>query len=220
MTSEVTKEFKRVNIPSKPFKLVMPDTKTGGCSILMVGSTRSGKSTALQHILDTYFKKSVGVLFSQSVNANAYKEMNYPHIAKSSCYIPEIIHDMYAINKEIDNHYPFLSIIDDCPLVRSDKELLKLTTIYRNSGLSSIVCCQNLGMLNPTCRSNINFVMLFKLNNTEAIEKTIKTFLRGYLPQGWNYDKKIEWYKAITEDHHFLLIDNLAGTIYRSKIEL
>jgi hypothetical protein len=62
--------------------------------------------------------------------------------------------------------------------------------------------------------------MLFKLNNTEAIEKTIKTFLRGYLPQGWNYDKKIEWYKTITEDHHFLLIDNLAGTIYRSKIEL
>jgi hypothetical protein len=213
-------EFQKVKIPDKAFKLIMPDAKTGGCSILMVGSTRSGKSTALEHILDTYFKKHVGVLFSQSIKANAYKTMNYPNIAKAGCYIPELIHDMYGINKDTENHYPFLSIIDDCPLVRSDKELLKLTTIYRNSGLSSIVCCQNLGMLNPTCRSNINFVMLFFLNNTEAIEKTIKVFLRGYLPQGWNYDKKIEWYKATTSDHHFLLIDNLNGTIQRCKIDL
>jgi len=208
-----------INIPDKPFKLILPPVETGGCSILMVGSTRSGKSTALEHILDTYFKKHIGVLFSQSVKANAYKNMNYPLIVKSGQYIPELIHDMYSINKEINNHYPFLSIIDDCPLVRSDKELLKLTTIYRNSGLSSITCCQNLGMLNPTCRSNINFVMLFKLNNTEAIEKTIKVFLRGYLPNSWNYDKKIEWYKKTLEDYHFLLIDNLNGTIQRCKIQ-
>ena len=209
-----------VNIPDVEFDLKMPDVKTGGASILMIGSTRSGKSTALKYILDNHYKKHVGVLFSQSVNANAYKDMNYPLIAKSSAFVPELIHDMYVINKETDNHYPFLVIIDDCPLVRSDKELLKLTTIYRNSGLSSIICCQNLGMLNPTCRSNINFVMLFQLNNTEAIEKTIKTFLRGYLPQGWNYDMKIKWYKEQTQDHHFLLIDNLNGTIGRCKIDL
>jgi hypothetical protein len=208
------------NIPDAPFLLEMPDVATGGCSILMIGSTRSGKSTALKHIMDKYFKKHVGVLFSQSINANAYKDMNYPLIAKSGAFVPELIHDMYSINKETKNHYPFLVIIDDCPLVRSDKELLKLTTIYRNSGLSSIVCCQNLGMLNPTCRSNINFIMLFKLNNTEAIEKTIKTFLRGYLPQGWNYDTKIDWYKRTTEDHHFIFLDNLAGTIFRCKIDV
>jgi hypothetical protein len=208
------------NIPDAPFLLEMPDVATGGCSILMIGSTRSGKSTALKHIMDKYFKKHVGVLFSQSINANAYKDMNYPLIAKSGAFIPELIHDMYSINKETKNHYPFLVIIDDCPLVRSDKELLKLTTIYRNSGLSSIVCCQNLGMLNPTCRSNINFIMLFKLNNTEAMEKTLKTFLRGYLPQGWNYDMKIDWYKRMTEDHHFIFLDNLAGTIFRCKIDV
>jgi hypothetical protein len=208
------------NIPDAPFLLEMPDVATGGCSILMIGSTRSGKSTALKHIMDKYFKKHVGVLFSQSINANAYKDMNYPLIAKSGAFVPELIHDMYSINKETKNHYPFLVIIDDCPLVRSDKELLKLTTIYRNSGLSSIVCCQNLGMLNPTCRSNINFIMLFKLNNTEAMEKTLKTFLRGYLPQGWNYDMKIDWYKRMTEDHHFIFLDNLAGTIFRCKIDV
>jgi len=207
-------------IADAEFALQLPPEETGGCSILMIGSTRSGKSTALKFILDNYFKKHTGVLFSQSIKANAYKDMNYPLIAKSGAFIPELIHDFYVINKETKNHYPYIVIIDDCPLVRNDKELLKLATIYRNSGLSSIVCCQNLGMLNPTCRSNINFVLLFKLNNTEAIEKTIKTFLRGYLPQGWNYDRKIEWYKQITEDHHCLLIDNLNGTICRTKIDI
>jgi hypothetical protein len=209
-----------VNIPDATFELDLPAVETGGCSVLMIGSTRSGKSTALKFIIDNYFKKHCGVLFSQSAKANAYKDMKYPLIPLSSAFIPELIHDAYVINKETKNHYPFLFIIDDCPLVRSDKELLKLATIYRNSGLSSIVCCQAISMLNPTVRSNINFVLLFQLNNTEMIEKTIKTFLRGYLPQGWNLDKKIEWYKSQTTDHHFLFIDNLHGTIQRCKIDL
>jgi hypothetical protein len=210
----------QTSIPDATFQLDLPAVETGGCSVLMIGSTRSGKSTALKWIIDNYFKKHCGVLFSQSAKANAYKDMKYPLIPLSSAFIPELIHDAYVINKETKNHYPFLFIIDDCPLVRSDKELLKLATIYRNSGLSSIVCCQAISMLNPTVRSNINFVLLFQLNNTEMIEKTIKTFLRGYLPQGWNFDKKIEWYKSQTADHYFLFIDNLHGTIQRCKIDL
>lgn len=210
----------KTQIKDKPFSLTLPPVETGGCSILMIGSTRSGKSTALKHILDRYFKKHLGVLFSQSAKAHAYKDFDYPLLPLCVPYVPEFIHDAFLINKDTENHYPFLFICDDQPLVRADKEILKLCTIYRNSGLSTIFCAQNLGMLSPTARSNINFVLLFKLNNTEAIERTIKTFLRGYLPQGWNYDKKIAWYKAVTEDHHFLLIDNLAGTICRCKIDL
>ena len=202
------------------FKPELPPVETGGCSFLMIGSTRSGKSTALKHIMDNYFKKHLGCLFSQSAKADAYKNMNYPLIVKSAAFVPELIHDCYLINKDTKNHYPFLVIIDDCPLVRADKELIKLSTIYRNSGLSSIVCCQNLGMLNPTCRSNINYVLLFKLNNSEAVERTIKAFLRGYFPQGLTYDQKVELYEQLTQDHHFLFIDNLSGSITRCKINL
>lgn len=210
----------KYHIPDAPFELNMPPVETGGCSILMIGSTRSGKSTALEFIMNKYFKKHCGVLFSQSIKAHAYKNFNFPLLAKGCAYVPEIINDFYRINKETENHYPFLVIVDDHPLVRADKELIKLTTIYRNSGVSSITCIQNLGMLNPTCRSNINFVMLFYLNNTEAIERTIKTFLRGYFPQGWNYDQKIAEYKRLTSDHHFIIIDNLNGSISRSKINV
>jgi hypothetical protein len=208
------------DIVNKEFELEMPDVNTGGCSVLMVGGTRAGKSTALKHILDKYFKTHIGIIFSQSARADAYKDMNYKYIKKSKVYIPELVRAMYKINSERDNYYPFISIIDDCPLVRNDKELLKLATIYRNSGLSSITSVQVIGMLPPTVRANINFILLFKCNNTEATEKTIKAFLRGYLPNGWNYDTKIAWYKKATEDHHFLFIDNLAGTICRCKIKI
>ena len=45
----------KVNIPDMPFEIKMPEKATGGCSILMVGSTRCGKTTALKHILKKYF---------------------------------------------------------------------------------------------------------------------------------------------------------------------
>jgi hypothetical protein len=210
----------RVKIPDGHFQLDLPDEKTGGCSILMVGSTRSGKSTALKHILDRYFKKNVGILFSNSIHAHAYKDMNYPLLAKSGIVCPELVKDAFLINRETHNHYPWLFIYDDTPTVKNDKELLKLLTIYRNSGISGIVCTQSPTLLNPTCRSNFNFVMLFKLNATEQQENVIKVWLRGYFPQGMNYDAKIRWYREATDDHHFIFIDNLAGKVYRCKIDV
>ena len=207
-------------IPDKPFELLMPPVETGGCSILMLGSGRSGKTTALKYILDKYFKPHIGAIFSQSAKAQAYSHMKYANLPLSCAFIPELMNDAYHINKETKNAYPFLWVLDDCPLVKNDKELLKLLTIYRNSGISGIVCVQSPTLLNPTCRSNFTFVMLFKQNTTEQIEQTIKGFLRGYFPKDWKYEDKIEWYRKATEDHHFILIDNWNGTISRCKLNL
>jgi hypothetical protein len=209
-----------VNIPDAPFVLTMPDVSTGGCSILMLGSGRSGKTTALKHIIDKYFKKHVGAIFSQSAKAQAYEHMKYPLLPLSCAFIPELMNDAYHINMETKNHYPFFFVLDDCPLAKNDKQLLKLLTIYRNSGISGAVCIQSPTLINPTCRSNFTFTMLFKQNSTEQIEQTIKAYLRGYLPKGWNYDDKIAWYKSMTENHYFIFIDNWNGTIQRCKIDL
>ena len=209
-----------VNIPDRPFVIHPPDPQTGGCSILMVGSTRCGKTTALKHILDRYFKKHVGAIFSESAKAPAYQHMKYPLLPLSVAFIPEVIRDSYMINKELKNHYDFLYVLDDVPLAKNDKQLLKMLTIYRNSNISAIDCIQSPTMLNPTCRSNFNFVLLFHQNTTEQTEQIIKAYLRGYFPKNWRYEDKIEWYNKATADHHFIFIDNLAGTIQRCKIDL
>ena len=36
---------------------MMPPTESGGCSIAMIGSGRSGKTTALKYIIDNYMNK-------------------------------------------------------------------------------------------------------------------------------------------------------------------
>jgi len=209
-----------VQIPDKPFVLLPPEKETGGCSILMIGSTRCGKTTALKHILDKYFHKHVGAIFSESSKSPAYQHMKYPLLPLSSAFIPELIKDSYLINRELKNHYDFLYVLDDCPLVKNDKQLLKMLTIYRNSNVSAITCMQSPTLLNPTCRSNFNFVLLFHQNTTAQAEAVIKCFLRGYFPESYTYEKKIEWLNHMTADHHFIFIDNLNSTIQRCKIDI
>lgn len=207
-------------IQDAPFSLSLPDPKTGGCSVLMIGSTRCGKTTALKYILKHYFKEHIGAVFSESARSPAYQDMKHKNLPLSSCFVPEIIRDAYQINKELNNFYPFLFVMDDVPIMKNDKQLLKLTTIYRNSGLSSICCIQSPSMLNPTQRSNFNFIMLFKANTTAQAEANIKAYLRGVFPEGLNYDEKIRLYTEMCADHHFILLDQLNGKIYRCKIDV
>ena len=208
-----------VKIPDAEFKLLPPDVSTGGFSVLMVGSTRCGKTTCLKHILDTYFPKHIGVIFSESAKAPAYDEMRkYSQLPLSAAFIPELIRDSFHANKELKNHYPWLYVLDDCPLVKNDKQITKLTTIYRNSNISAVVCIQSPTMLTPTQRSNFNFVFLFKQNTAAQVEAVVKGFLRGYFPDGWTFEQRIHWYQNMTQDHHFIFLDNLNGTIQRCKL--
>ena len=220
MNKEKQRLSQKVKIPDAPFSLEMPPVETGGCSIAMIGSGRSGKTTALKYILDKYFNKHIGAIFSQSAKAEAYKHMKYPLLPLSCAYIPELINASYHINKETKNSYPFLYVLDDVPLARNDKELMKTLTIYRNSGISCIQCVQTPTLISPTCRSNYTFVMLFKNNSTEQVENICKFFLRGSFPSSWRMEDKIRWYKEATEDHYFLFLDNYNGKIFRCKIDL
>lgn len=210
----------KVNIPDVPFVLTMPPTETGGCSMLFVGSSRGGKTTAMKYIIDNYMKKHVGVIFSQSAKAEAYKHMVYPLLPLSCAFIPELINSAYRINKETKNHYPFLFIIDDCPLERNNKEILKTMTIYRNSGISCMHAVQSPTLVSPTVRANYTYYILFRLNSVEQIENVCKIFLRGYFPHNYTMNMKVKWYQENTKDFHFIFVDNWNGTIGRCRLEL
>jgi hypothetical protein len=207
-------------IPDRPFHLEFPPVETGGCSILLEGSGRCGKTTMLKHLMDNYFQKHCGAIFSQSAKCEAYKNMKYPLMPLSSVYIPELVNVAYRINRECKNAYPFLFVIDDVPLAKNDKELLKTLTIYRNSGISLIHGVQTPTLVNPTCRSNYTFFLLFHNNSSEQAENVCKQFLRGYFPSKVTMNDRVAWLQETTKDHHFIFIDNWNNTIQRCKLDL
>ena len=201
-------------IETQYFEVELPEKKTGGCSFCLIGSTRSGKTTLLKHIIKEYFEKHITVLMSNSIHASIYKEIK--ECIKSPVYSARVIKEGYEINRKADNHYDFLYILDDIVDKKFDKELLKLLAIYRNSNLSTIISLQSPMLLNTATRSNVNFMILMKLNSDEAIEKVIRMYLMSYLTG--KMPEKVRLYKELTEDHFFFVINNLTGEVYRSKI--
>lgn len=201
----------------KEFKLVVPEVETGGMTIAMIGSTRSGKTTLLKHTLKKYFDDHIGVLMTPSLHAPVYSDVK--GISKAPDYLPSIIHEMYAINKKTENKYPFLVVLDDVVTAKFDKTLMKSFTIYRNSGITTVMCVQNPIILNSVTRGNINAVLLGYLNSDEACEKVIRMFCYTAIP-GKNIEEKIHEYKRLTANHHWLYLDHLEGGMIRFKLKL
>jgi hypothetical protein len=202
----------------QPLKLPEPP-KNKTASWLLLGSTRSGKSTFLVYLYQQLFKDHVAVCQTMSSANQIYKELG-KNVGVCPMYCPEILHDMYQINKKTNCHYKFLAIVDDCPISKNDKELMKALCVYRNTDISVVIANQELSMFNATARSNINYVCLFKLNSDMAIEKCVKTYLRSYFPAHMNINEMIRAYREATSDHRFFLIDNLAGTVVLTKLNL
>ena len=205
-----------VDIPNKPLRLEIPEQRTGGCSFALIGSTRSGKTTMLKHILEEFFEKHLIILMSNSIHAPIYKDIE--DVVKCPVYSARLIKEGYEINRKTNNYYPFLFVLDDVVDKKFDKELLKLLTIYRNSGLSTIITAQSLKILNTASRGNVNFVLLGKLNSDEAIEQVVRAYLMSYLPG--KVEEKVKVYKQLTEGHHFFVINNLDGEVFRTKLRL
>lgn len=205
-----------MDIPDKRLQLQIPEQKTGGCSFALIGSTRSGKTTMLKHILEEFFDRHLVILMSNSIHAPIYKDID--DVIKCPVYSPRLIKEGYEINRKTSNHYPFLFVLDDVVDKKFDKELLKLLTIYRNSGLSTIITAQSLKILNTASRGNVNFVLLGKLNSDEAIEQVVRAYLMSYLPG--KVEEKVKMYKQMTEGHHFFVINNLEGNVFRTKLRL
>lgn len=196
----------------------MPEKSTGGISICMIGSTRSGKTTFLKYLLRNYFKDHISVLMSPNIHAHVYDDLHKDIIVTDE-FRPEIIQDMYSINKKIDNHYEFNVILDDVVTAKFNKDLLKLFTTHRNAGVSGLMCIQSPILLNSAMRGNLNVVLLGYMNSDESCEKVIRMFCYASIP-GKNIEAKIHEYKRLTAEHHWLVVNNLNGEFYRTRLNL
>jgi hypothetical protein len=196
--------------------LELPDPKFG-CSVLCLGSTRSGKTTLLNYLFKKHFTNHISVLMSNSLNSDAYDYIKQQSV-KSDMYHPEILKEMYQINHETKNHYQFMVIIDDVPDRRGDPEMKRLMTIYRNSRISCFVCIQGATMIDKTARGNINIVCLGRMNSSEEVERNIKAYLQGHFPSNMRMTDKIMLYKKLTSDHQWIVLDQINGTWFLTKL--
>lgn len=205
-------------LEDKLLTVELPDSRTGGISILLVGSTRSGKTTLTKHLLHKTFKEHIQLLMSPNIHAPVYRDLD-KNVITCADFKPEVIQECYQINRKTDNHYDFLVILDDVVNKKFDKDLLKLFTTHRNANVSAIQSIQSPILLNSAMRGNINIVMLGYMNSDESCEKVIRMFCYTSI-EGKNIEEKIHKYKELTADHHWIIVNNLDGTIYRTKLKL
>jgi len=205
------------NIPLRNIEeLQVPDGKFG-FSILLCGSTRSGKTTMMNHLYNRYFRKHITTVMSNSLNSDAYDFIKR-YCVLSDLYHPEMLKEMYTINHATNNNYEFCIILDDLTHVKNDKEYLRLLTIYRNSRISCIVSAQGISMFQKTARGNINFVILGRLNSDAEVEKVVKEYCISYFPKSMNMAEKITLYRMLTDNHFFLVLDQVNGEFFRTKL--
>jgi len=207
-----------VGIPIRRLDSIeVPDNKC--MSFGLVGSTRSGKTVALLYIWDTWFREShIGLMATGSSQAEIYKPLQKV-CAIAPTFYAEVFKDTMALNKGTNNKYKFLHILDDCLDMKNSKSLAKLLCIGRNNGQSTIISGQELTILNAVGRTNLNFMLLFRLNSQMAVERVVRNYLTHILP-GKNMEAKCKLYVALTQEHYCFVCDFLKNEVFITKIDL
>lgn len=185
----------------------------------LVGSTRSGKTVALLYIWNKWFRENhVTLMATGSSQAEIYKPLQKT-AAISPYFFPEIIKESMLINQKTSNKYKFLHIFDDMLDGKQTKSLSKLLCIGRNNGCSTIISAQELTILNAVGRTNLNYMLCFRLNSQMAVEKVVRNYLTHILP-GKNIEEKCKMYVALTQDHYCFVCDFLSNQVFITKIDL
>jgi hypothetical protein len=102
---------------------------------------------------------------------------------------------------------------------KNSKALAKLLCIGRNNGLSTIISAQELTILNSIGRTNLNYMLLFRLNSMVAVEKVVRNYLRHVLPPG-PIEEQCRLYNKLTQDHYCFCVDFLANETFLTKIDI
>ena len=208
MEAFVERDIETLKLPNREY----------GISILLMGSTRAGKTCMMNYFYENIFKQHfITILHTTSIQSGIYKPL-LKSCAVATEYHPELLQESYKINKHCDNHYEFLHIIDDVVDKKNDPQLKRLLTTYRNSRISGIITGQSLTIFNSITRGNINYVCLGYLNSDAAVEQAIKTYLISYFPKGMRLDDKIKAYRELTKDYHWIIIDSIHGETFRTKL--
>lgn len=206
-----------MSIETKAFELVLPTN--GAVSCVLVGASRSGKTTMMKHLYKEYFSKCITVMFSMNRHADIYKDLD-DKVMISDKFHSELIRDAHQINSLCDNKFSFLFISDDYVdnSIKNDPEITRCMTLYRNAGIHSCWSFQGRTLMSAVGRNNANYIMIFKQNTPQEYENVIKEFLSMYLPTGMTMREMVEYVMLATQHHQLFFIDNIEGKCYLTKL--
>jgi hypothetical protein len=203
-----------------------------GNTILVFGSSKSGKSTALMHIYDRYFAPEgtrpkgedyISTLWTNSPNIPLYQGHNGLIIGNKFDKTAESLIKMEKkINASTENRYKFLNIYDDIIEVRHVKLINAGMLYYRNSNMSQIVSLQYSNLLSKMSRGNAHNILAFNMLSTEATELIVKTYFSSvFRDMGIKgLADQVSFYKAMTKDHGFLYLRPKDNKVTFHKIKL
>ncbi len=196
----------------------------GGASILLLGSSRSGKTTLARYIMDTVFdedyknngrgskkdRKPIRTILTHSPNAKPLAKLSKDMMMSGNGHNPRLLDMAKMTNAKAKNKYNYMFFYDDVLNVRHKRTIESLVMTDRNSNISGMISLQYHKLIGPNIRSNASFIFL--LNSFgEGEEHTIKLFLGAHLPQEWTYADKLNFYKhyVIEGKGRAFIINNL-----------
>lgn len=226
---------------SKTLKdLFLMDNDTGN-TILLLGSSKAGKTTFLIYLYDNLFSDKnqdsckggyLPILFSQNKHAQIYKDPKMKNIIKCDKFTKAsetLIYKCQKINQEIDKAPPpsnnpinFLVMLDDVINIKRGSIVSNLILTLRNSNISSIISLQYPKLFGPDCRGNVNNILFFSFNIYSTIETVIKEFLVHEF-KNMGIDKMADMvrkYKELTDDYHFLYFNPKKNIFKRYKLNI
>ena len=198
-------------MPRKPLRLNLSEGT--GNTVVIIGNSKSGKTTLAIDLVSRYFSKYLGVLFCVNAHAPIYSGLPRSFL-RAPDFVPQVVKAMHKINKLATNRFDFLAMLDDLvdERTKNNEEVRRLYTIYRNSNMSTLMCLQDCRLLAKTNRGNLNNVIFLKLNSEELIENVVRCFLSSHLP-GRSMLEKVEAYKALTAEHRGIYLNALDDEI-------
>ena len=210
----------QIQLTYGPFNLELPDLEEAGCSTVLFGSSKSGKTTLMKDIIKLPEIKdadNIKFLLSPNVHAKIYKDID-KKIIKLDHWDDRLVSALHKIQKKTKNKYIFTIIIDDCILNKNSGKIMELFLTLRNSKISTIMLLQSTTLLNRNSRFNVNNFVFKKCNNDEAIRQNMDFFLGSYDPfKGLPMEEKMSLYREITNNYGFIYLDALNGSLTLCK---
>lgn len=188
----------------------------------LFGSTRSGKTTFLNHFIPKACKNyDLIFLFSNSEHSGAYDQLKgrCKNLISFGEFKPYVIDQLEYIQSQTSNAFQILIILDDEIDSKNMKQIKNLFCVLRNSNFSTIFSGQDYSLLNKVARNNLNYCFIFKQNTAQAYEDIYKIYLRGIIEDIFEFPTKmpkyqqtrtsIDFMKKATDNHNILFIDIL-----------